>query len=49
VAKKFRKKLKHKLRTKKQRRKGIKLSAVITVTNGSGQAATARRTIKIKG
>ncbi len=49
VAKKFRKKLKRKLRTKKQRRKGITLSAVITVTNASGQVARSSRTIKIKG
>ncbi len=49
VAKKFRKKLKRKLRTKRQRRKGITLSAVVAVTNASDQAATATRTIKIKG
>jgi hypothetical protein len=49
VAKRYRASVRRKLRTRKQRRKGIKLSVAITVKNASGQSRTARRTFKIKG
>lgn len=49
VAKTFRKRLKRKLRTKRQRRKGIKLSAAITATNAAGQVTAKRKTVRVKG
>lgn len=49
VAKKFRKAIKRKLRTKKQRRKGIRLKLVVTVTNTADQATRKTRTIRVRG
>ena len=49
VSIRYRKALKRKLRTKKQRRKGIKLKLAVTVTNASGQATKKSRTVRVKG
>lgn len=48
VAKKHRKALKRKLRTKKQRRKGIRLVLAVTVRNAAGQTQMKRRTVRIR-
>lgn len=49
VAVRYRKALKRKLRTSRQRRKGVRFALVVTVTNAAGQTTTATRAIRVKG
>jgi Ca2+-binding RTX toxin-like protein len=49
VAKKFRTQLQAKLRTKAQRRSGVKLRVVLTVKDAAGNVSNASRTVTVKG
>jgi hypothetical protein len=49
IAKKYRSSLKRKLHTKTQRKKGIKLTVAVTVTNTSGQVTRSTRRFTVKG
>ncbi len=49
VAKAYAKRLTRKLRTKRQRRKGVKIDLAVTVSNAAGQSTRATRTYTVKG
>jgi hypothetical protein len=49
VAKRYRKAFARKLRTKRQRRRGLKLAVGVTAKDAAGNATSKRRTVKVKG
>jgi hypothetical protein len=49
VAKSYVQVLKRRLRTSKQRRTGVRIPVVVTVTGAAGRSASARRMFRVKG
>lgn len=49
VAKKYRNRFKRKLRTKAQKRRGVKFSVVVEATDAAGNVTKATRTVTVKG
>jgi Ca2+-binding RTX toxin-like protein len=49
VAKRYLKSYRHKLRTRRQRRKGVKFSVAVVAKDAAGNVTNATRTVKVKG
>ncbi len=49
IARKYQRSLKRHLRTKKQRRRGVKVAVAVTVTNAAGQSTSKTRRFTVRG